>query len=295
MNNSSLILALIQMKCEEHTERNLEKVLSMVGEAARTGAKIVCLPELFLSKYFCQTPNRQEVFALAEPIPGKTSEALSIAARENNIVLIGGTIFEHTVDGKFFSSSTVFDTDGSLVGLYRKIHIPEDPLYHEQSYFSSGDLGIQVFHTSLGKIGVLVCFDQWFPEAARIAALKGAEIIFYPSAIGHFVDDDPVEGEWKTPWTDIQRSHAIANNVFVAAVNRVGIEDRLAFFGGSFVCDCFGRIIKQGSNREETIFAEIDLGQVQQIQELWGFLRYRKPYQYQAIITPTSCDKGVTK
>lgn len=295
MNTPSLILALIQMECGESAENNLQKAISMVGEAARTGANIVCLPELFLSKYFCQTPNQKEAFALAEPIPGKTSEVLSAAARENKIVLIGGTIFERAAEGKYFSSSTVFDVDGSLVGLYRKIHIPEDPLYHEQAYFSSGDLGVQVFDTAFGKIAVLICFDQWFPETARVAALKGAEIIFYPSAIGHFVNDDPIEGEWKTPWTDIQRSHAIANNVFVAAVNRVGIENQLAFWGGSFVCDCFGKIIKQGGSSEETIFAEIDLRQVQQIQELWGFLRYRKPCQYQAIVTSATCDKEVTK
>lgn len=276
-------LGLIQMQCGASLPENLAKASLQIAQAAKAGAKIVCLPELFGSRYFCQAEDDRAAFELAETIPGPTTETLSAIARQQQIVLIGGTIFERTADGRHYNSAPVFDADGSLLGVYRKIHIPHDPLYYEQSYFSLGDLGVRIFDTRFARIAVLICFDQWFPELARVAALAGAEIIVYPSAIGHFVNEEPEEGNWQIPWRDIQRSHAIANNLYVAAINRTGIEGGLDFWGGSFVSDPMGYVIAEANGNEQILYADCDLAQVKRMQELWGFLQARRPSEYRML------------
>ena len=276
----SVRIGLIQMKCAHSREENLASALKKVEEAAMKGAQIVCLPELFQSFYFCQKKDDKTALALAEPVPGSTTAALAEVAKKLKIVLVGGSVFEKGNDGKFYNTSPVFGPDGALLGTYRKTHIPEDPLYYEQDYFTPGDTGVRVFETPFGRIAVLICFDQWFPEAARIAALKGAEIIFYPTAIGNFTDEVTPEGNWQEAWEAVQRGHAIANNVFVAAVNRVGIEDKLEFFGGSFVSDAFGTIIAHAGQGEETLLVDCDLGMIPEVRESWGFFRNRRPEFY---------------
>ncbi|MBL8189970.1 MAG: carbon-nitrogen hydrolase [Acidobacteria bacterium] len=276
-------LGLIQTRCCTSVSENLANASLRIAEAANAGANIICLPELFTSEYFCQTEDNRSAFDLAEPIPGPTTEVLSALARRHEVVLVGGTIFERANDGKHYNSAPVFDADGSLLGIYRKIHIPYDPLYYEQGYFSAGNLGVRVFETRFARITVLICFDQWFPELARVAVLAGAEIIVYPSAIGHFVNEEPEEGSWQTPWRDIQRAHAIANNVYVAAVNRVSIEGGLDFWGGSFVCDPMGYVIAEANGNEQVLYADCDLARVSRLQELWGFLQARKPSEYRTL------------
>lgn len=283
MTPNKITLGLIQMKCEASPKINLEKACAMVQETAQSGANIVCLPELFLNRYFCQTPDDKNAFQFAEAIPGQTCTVLSQLAKKCGIVLIGGSIFERD-ENKFYSAAPVFDASGELLGKYRKIHIPDDPYYYEKKYFTSGNLGVPVFDTAFGKIAVLICYDQWFPEAARIAVLKGAEIIFYPSAIGHFEEEETPEGEWITSWVDMQRSHAIANNVYVVSVNRVGIEDNIDFWGNSFACDTFGKIQTRLVNQEGIALTEIDLSMVRKIQELWGFFKNREPQTYNDLI-----------
>ncbi|MGE0103364.1 MAG: carbon-nitrogen hydrolase [Blastocatellales bacterium] len=273
-------LGLIQMRCRSSREESLAIASARIAEAAGSGARIICLPELFSSGYFCQTEDNRAAFELAEPIPGPTTELLSNLARRHEVVLIGGTIFERARNNRHYNSAPVFDADGSLIGISRKLHIPHDPLFYEQSYFSPGDLGVRIFDTKFARLAVLVCFDQWFPEVARIAAMQGAEIIIYPSAIGHFVNEEPEEGSWHTPWRDIQRGHAIANNVYVAAINRTGIEDGLDFWGGSFACDPMGHLIAEAGSNEQTLYAECDLTKVKRLQELWGFLSARRPEKY---------------
>ncbi len=279
-------LGLIQMQCGASLPENLSKAALRIAQAAKAGAKVVCLPELFGSRYFCQTEDNRSAFDLAEPIPGPTTEVLSALARRHEVVLIGGTIFERANDGKHYNSAPVFDTDGSLLGTYRKIHIPHDPLYYERSYFTPGNLGVRVFETRFARIAVLICFDQWFPELARMAALAGAEIIVYPSAIGHFVNEEPEEGSWQTPWCDIQRAHAIANNVYVAAVNRVSIEGGLDFWGGSFVSDPMGYVIAEANGNEQILYADCDLAKMERMQQLWGFLQARRPQEYRLLGEP---------
>lgn len=274
------------MRCSPSREENLAKALAMTEDAARQGAQIVCLPELFLSPYFCQKPANQSAFAGVEPIPGPTTERLAEAARRLEVVLIGGSLFEQ-VDRRdapkgrlYYNTCPIFGPDGTLLGIYRKTHLPEDPGYHEQHYFAPGDTGIRVFETPFGRIAPLICYDQWFPEAARIAALRGAEILIYPTAIGRFTDEKPAEGDWQKAWEDVQRGHAIANNVFVAAVNRVGTEDSIAFFGGSFVCSEFGEVLAHAGTEEEVLLATVDLARVEATREAWGFFRNRRPELY---------------
>ena len=282
-------LGLIQMCCGENASKNLQHALIMIEEAATKGANIVCLPELFLSHYFCQKKDDSAAFESAEALPSETTALLSQAAQRHGIVLVGGSLFEKGSDGKFYNTATVFGTDGALLGTYRKTHIPEDPRYHEQQYFAPGDTGIRVFETPFGRIAPLICYDQWFPEAARIAALKGAEIIVYPTAIGNFTDEDPEEGDWQAAWEGVQRGHAIANTVSVAAVNRVGTEDALSFFGGSFVCDDFGAVLARGGKGEEIVLAEIDLSRITKTREGWGFFRNRRPEMYKSLsVSPNS-------
>jgi N-carbamoylputrescine amidase len=277
-------LGLIQMKMDPDVEKNLEKGLLMIDEAAGKGAQIVCLPELFQSLYFCQDDN-PENFKLAEEIPGKATEALSRAARKNKVVVVAG-LFERAAKGVYYNSAAVIDADGSLLGKYRKIHIPEDPTdYMENLYFAPGDLGFKSFDTAYGKVGVLICWDQWFPEAARITALAGAEIIFYPTAIGWLPSaPDSLNRTELSAWKTIQRAHGIANGVFVAAVNRVGREKNIDFWGSSFVSGPFGETIAEiGPEKEGAVIARCDLNYAKTTREVWPFLRKRRVDAYKGI------------
>jgi len=281
-------LALVQMRCDSSPGENLDRALRGVAEAARRGGDLVVLPELFLGPYFCQRKDDASAFARAEPVPGPTTDVLSRAAREHRIVLVGGSVFEKSTEGRFFNTASVFNPDGSLVGSYRKTHIPEDILYHEQQYFAPGDTGIRVFDTAAGKVAPLICYDQWYPEAARIATLQGAEILVYPTAIG--VIDEAVEpnitGEWDEMWRNAQVGHAAVNNVYVAAVNRVGREDAITFWGGSFIAGPAGKVLAQGGKQDEIVMAECDLSRVPALQAAWRFLSNRRPETYGALTGP---------
>lgn len=271
-------LGLIQMSMSDNKEENLSLSLKMIEAASRKGAQIVCLPELFATRYFPQ--EQRSSHAEPERIPGPTSEFLSRAARKNNIVLVGGSVFEKSDGGKKYNTSLVFDQKGRILGKYRKVHIPEDESFYEQRYFSSGD-SFKVFKTPLAKIGVLICFDQWYPEPARIERLLGADILFYPTAIGTVRGIRQSEGNWKDAWESVQRGHAISNNMIVAAVNRVGTEKEMQFWGGSFVYDQFGKLLARGySNRDQVLVVECDLSLGKDVEEGWGFLRNRHPKTY---------------
>jgi agmatine deiminase len=221
---------------------------------------------------------------LAETIPGESTQTFSVLAKKHGIVIIV-PLFEKALDGKFYNSAVTIDADGETLGVYRKIHVPNDEFFYEKCYFESGRTGYGVYQTRFAKIGVLICYDQWFPEAARINVLKGAEIIFYPTAIGTIKGYTSPDGDWHDAWKTIQRAHAIANGVHVATVNRVGEEGQLQFWGGSFVCDSFGQVLKEASSeKEETLIAQVDLSKNQSIREGWGFLQNRRPDTYQVIV-----------
>jgi predicted amidohydrolase len=275
----SVKLGLVQMRMAEQREKNLTKALRMVKTAADRGANVVCLPELFDSLYF---PQEERSNVVPEAIPNATTRALSAAAKENGIVLVGGSLYEKSKQGAY-NTATVFDADGSMLGRYRKVHIPQDPSFYEQDYFYPGDR-YEVFETSAGKIGVLICFDQWYPEPARIAKLLGAQILFYPTAIGTVAGVDQVEGDWQSAWEAVQRGHAIANSLVVAAVNRVGVEREMRFWGGSFVCDQFGTTLAHADTSEQVLVATCDLDLATNIEKGWGFLRNRKPKTYGRLV-----------
>jgi len=277
-----IVLGLIQMSMSSDSEENGRKAIRMIQEAAERGAQIVCLPELFTTLYF---PREEKIDAsgLAETIPGKTTEILSKAAKEKNVVVVGGSIFEKE-GGKFYNTSVVFDERGRIIGKYRKVHIPHDPFFYEKDYFEESRDGFKVFHTKYGAIGILICYDQWFPEAARINALMGADVIFYPTAIGVPDGNAQEEGNWQEAWTVVQRGHAVANSVVVAAVNRTGKEGNMNFFGGSFVSDQFGKILSEGGGKEKIIIAEIDLNLSKQVREGWRFFHNRRPESYKKLI-----------
>ena len=282
-----LKIGLVQMTCGVDPEGNLKKAASEIREAVQQGAQIICLQELFRTPYFCREEDETQ-FDLAEPIPGPTTDRLSDVARETSAVVIA-SLFERRTAGIYHNTAVVIDDNGSLLGIYRKTHIPDDPLYYEKFYFTPGDLGFRVFDTRLGRIGVLVCWDQWYPEAARLTALKGAEILFYPTAIGWHPKEKQDHGDSQfDAWQTIQRSHAIANGVYVASVNRVGLEGtggrRVEFWGGSFVCDPFGRMLGQAAHdREETLVVECDLQELETIRRNWPFLRDRRIDMYEGI------------
>ena len=276
--NKNLTIALIQSSCSEKPEENLKKSVGKVKEAAKKGAKIICLQELYRTAYFPQY-EKKDFSHLAETIPGESTNTFSKLAKENDVVIIV-PIFEKDKN-KFYNSVVVIDADGKLLETYRKIHVPYDPLFYEKTYFEAGNNGYKVYNTKYGKFSVLICYDQWFPEAARICALKGADTIFYPTAIGYIRDYDTSGENWKDSWETVQRAHSIANGVHVASVNRVGTEGKLEFFGSSFVCDSFGKLIKKASSdKEEILIAEIDLSTNKTTQENWGFLRNRRPETY---------------
>jgi predicted amidohydrolase len=282
VKTSGVTLGLVQMSMGDDAAANLRKALSLIGEAAGKRAQIVCLPELFLGPYFCQRPDNEAAFERAEAIPGPTTQALSDAARAHNIVLIGGSVFERAADGRFYNTSPVFGPEGGMLGTYRKTHIPEDILYHEQHYFSPGDTGVRVFETPFGKIAPLICYDQWYPEAARIAALKGAELIVYPTAIGTIDTsvEENITGNWEQMWRSAQLGHAAANNVYVAAVNRTGKEADIHFWGGSFVADPSGALIAQADDMEGVWTTVCDFSRVKALQKAWRFLENRRPESY---------------
>lgn len=288
MTNQTVKVALIQMNCSESVSMNLNRALSLIAQAKAKDAQIVCLPELFLGPYFCQRPDDKEAFHLAEEIPGPTTQILADTAKKHDIVLIGGSIFEKTKDGKYYNTSPILGPDGKLLATHRKIHIPEDFLYHEQHYFLSGQDPVKVVDTPFGKIAVLICFDQWFPEAARAATLQGAQIIFYPTAIGKIDEEveENITGDWQQMWTNVQLGHAAANNVYIAAVNRVGREDNIHFWGGSFIADPSSHFVAKAQNKDDIIMADCDLSKVAKLQEAWGFLRNRKPKMYGKITEP---------
>jgi N-carbamoylputrescine amidase len=275
-------LGLVQMQCDASPAENLAKALEYVAQAAQQGAHIVALPELFCSRYFCQRPDDASAFALAEEVPGPTTHALSESARKHGIVLIGGSVFERAADGRYFNTAPVLGPDGGLLGIYRKTHIPEDILYHEQHYFAPGDTGVRVFDTPYGKVAVLICYDQWYPEAARLAALAGAELIVYPTAIGDI--DETVEqnitGNWRQLWRNVQLGHAAANSVFVAALNRVGREDAITFWGGSFVADPSSKVLAEAGVAEQVLITNCDFSRVRALQQAWRFLVNRRPEAY---------------
>lgn len=291
----SITLGLIQMPCEEDPQKNWDHTIQKIKQAARDGAQIVCLQELFLSKYFCQS-NDDQFFSLAEIIPGASTEILGQIAKENKVVIVG-SFFEKTVGAgsarpgaqtvplQYFNTACVIDTDGKFLGKYRKVHIPDDlpNHYSEMYYFKPGDLGVPVFETQYAKIGVQVCWDQWYPEGARTLALKGAEIIFYPTSIGwpESQRNEEIGLTEFNAWVTVQRGHAISNGVFVVACNRTGREDHLQFWGGSFVSDPLGRILKQASHdQEENLIVECDLNQIQEVRKDWPFLTCRRPDVY---------------
>jgi N-carbamoylputrescine amidase len=280
LKEEAFSVGLVQMSCSKDPNENVEKAKWKIREAASKGAQIVCLPELFRSQYFCREENA-DLFALAEPIPGPSTDALSPIARELHIVIIA-SLFERRAPGLYHNTAVVIGDTGEIEGMYRKMHIPDDPLYYEKFYFTPGDLGFQRFNTRYGSVGVLVCWDQWYPEGARLTALQGANILFYPTAIGWHPSEKQQYGAAQLDaWTTIQRAHAIANGVYVAAVNRTGYEgppeQGLEFWGSSFLADPFGQIIACApTDEEEILIGQCDPKRIDEVRRNWPFLRDRR-------------------
>jgi N-carbamoylputrescine amidase len=282
-------VGLVQMAMSPRPEENVEAACGKVGEAAAAGAEVVCLPELYRSPYFCQKEDAA-LFDLAEPVPGPSTEALGRAAKDAGVALVL-PIFERRAAGVYHNTAVILDADGQVVGLYRKMHIPDDPLFYEKFYFTPGDLGFQAFDVGPGRIGTLICWDQWYPEGARLTALRGAAVLFYPTAIGWHPSEKAEFGvEQRSAWQTIQRSHAVANGVYVAAVNRVGHEvppeggDGLEFWGSSFLVDPMGAVIAEAStDREEILVGEVSLPRIEDVRRNWPFLRDRRIDAYGGI------------
>ena len=290
--NEKFVVGLVQMACSADAAANLDRAISRVREAAQSGARVVCLPELFRSQYFCQREDAA-FFDLAEPVPGATTNALAAAARQSGVVVVA-PVFERRAAGLYHNSVVVLDADGEARGLYRKMHIPDDPCYYEKFYFTPGDLGFPAFDTAVGRIGSLICWDQWYPEAARLECLRGAGLLFYPTAIGWHPHEKQTYGAaQRDAWRTIQRSHAIANGVYVAVVNRVGHEKLkppdgstgespgIEFWGSSFVADPFGVVVAEASiDGEEILLAEVDPQRIEAVRRNWPFLRDRRVDSY---------------
>lgn len=276
-------VGMIQMSCQKDKQANIEKTITNIRQAAQQGANIICLQELFASLYFCDVED-YENFKLAEEIPGRTTKILSDLAKELGVVIIA-SLFEKRMKGLYHNTVAVLDADGEYLGKYRKMHIPDDPGYYEKFYFTPGDLGYKVFNTKFGNIGVLICWDQWYPEASRITALKGADILFYPTAIGWDISqDEATNKEQYEAWQCIQRSHAVANGVHTVSVNRVGQEGNMKFWGGSFISNPFGTLLHKSSHTEEEItVVEIETEQTDHYRIHWPYLRDRRIDSYQEI------------
>ena len=280
-------IALVQMKMSSDPKKNIQNATNKIKIAAKKGAKVICLPELFLTKYFCQVENHKN-FNLAEKIPGPKSHLFSLLAKELKIILII-SLFEKKTSGLYHNSSIVINEKGKILGKYRKMHIPDDPQFYEKFYFTPGDLGFKSFKTSKGNLGTLICWDQWFPEAARLTALKGAEIIFYPTAIGWHPKEKKKFGKSQlNSWLSIQRSHAIANGVYVAAINRVGTEKqgnkKIEFWGNSVMFDPSGNIVKKANLEENILICEIDFKKVETSRQHWPFFRDRRIDYYKGLL-----------
>jgi N-carbamoylputrescine amidase len=281
-------VGLVQMALSKDTKDNLAKAVARIEEAAKNGAEVICLPELFRSQYFCQREDTA-AFDLAEPVPGPTTEALAAVAKKLRVVIIA-PVFERRAPGLYHNSAAIIDS-GEMVGLYRKMHIPDDPAYYEKFYFTPGDLGFRAFATHAGRIGTLICWDQWYPEAARLTALQGADILFYPTAIGwHPSEKEEFGPAQRDAWRTVQRGHAIANGVYVAAVNRVGYEKPAAdaagieFWGASFLCDPHGVVLAEAStDREEILYGEVNPARIEDVRRNWPFLRDRRVDAYGGI------------
>lgn len=279
---SKVKIGLVQMSCVQDKNANLEKAIIKVKEAASKGAQIVCLQELFTSLYFCDVED-YENFKLAEPIPGPSTDRLSDVAKELGVVIIA-SLFEKRAQGIYHNTTAVLDADGTYLGKYRKMHIPDDPAFYEKFYFTPGDLGYKVFKTKFATIGVLICWDQWYPEGARLTAMKGAEILFYPTAIGWATSqDESTNDEQYSGWQTIQRSHAVANGVHVVSVNRVGLEQDglMKFWGGSFIANPFGKLLYKASHENEEVHVEtLDLTKTDFYRTHWPFMRDRRIDSY---------------
>jgi N-carbamoylputrescine amidase len=288
VNAHKFRVGLVQMSCALDPNENLEKAIWRIREAAARGAQIICLQELFRSQYFCREENAA-LFALAEPIPGHTTETLGLIARELGVVVVA-SLFERRAAGLYHNTAALIGADGEIAGIYRKMHIPDDPLYFEKFYFTPGDLGFVNFDTPFARVGVLVCWDQWYPEAARLSSIGGANILFYPTAIGwHPAEKEQYGAGQLDAWRTIQRGHAIANGIYVAAVNRVGHEgpadSGLEFWGSSFVADPFGAVIAEASSsKEEILIAECDPHRIEEVRRNWPFLRDRRIDAYAPIL-----------
>ncbi|MCI0708119.1 MAG: carbon-nitrogen hydrolase [Ignavibacteriae bacterium] len=282
-------VGLVQMSMSEHAKDNLDKGIAKIEEAAKKGANVICLPELFRSQYFCQSEDAG-FFDLAEPVPGPTTDAISATAKKLGVVVVA-PVFERRAAGIYHNSAAIIDADGSMAGFYRKMHIPDDPSYYEKFYFTPGDLGFQAVNTKFGKLSTLICWDQWYPEGARLSSLLGASVLFYPTAIGWHPSEKAKYGKaQRESWQTIQRSHAIANGVYVVVANRTGLEkilpgtDGIQFWGSSFIADPQGVIIAEASvEKEETLIAEIDLHHLETIRRNWPFLRDRRIDAYHDI------------
>jgi N-carbamoylputrescine amidase len=287
-------VGLVQMSATSDPDKNLQRAIDRIHQASARGAHIVCLPELFQTQYFCQREDAA-LFDLAQSIPGPVTSRLAALAKQLRLVLIA-SMFEKRAPGVYHNTAVIIDADGTIRGIYRKMHIPDDPLYYEKYYFTPGDLGFRAFDTGVGRVGTLVCWDQWYPEGARLTALQGAQLIFYPTAIGwHPAEKTEFGQSQHDAWRTIQRAHAIANGVFVAVVNRVGHENGdvlgktaeghgLDFWGGSFLCDPFGRVLVEASHdKEEVLVGEVDLREVEDVRRNWPFLRDRRIDSYASI------------
>ena len=282
--SSITTVGLVQMRCGTDVQANLTRAIEGIEEAAGKGAEVVCLQELFRSQYFCQCEDTA-TFDLAESIPGPSTEAIGRVARARGVAVVA-SLFEKRAEGVFHNTAVLIGRDGAIAGLYRKMHIPDDPLYYEKYYFTPGDVGFRSFDSGRGQVGVLVCWDQWFPEAARLTALRGAELLCYPTAIGwHPREKAEFGAAQHDAWHTIQRSHAIANGVFVIAVNRVGLEGNLEFWGGSFVADPFGRVLARASHdREEVLVVPCDRALIAETRRNWPFLRDRRIDAYDGLL-----------
>ncbi len=279
LKNKFVTVGAVQNAVSTNQENNLKKTAKLVEQAAKKGSQIICLQELYKTRYFPQYPKLEKK-QFSETIPGESTKVFAEIAKKYKVVIIV-PIFERDAEGKYHNSAVVIDANGKLLSTYRKIHIPQDPLFYEKNYFEEGDTGYKIYKTKYGTFAVLICYDQWFPEAARAVKLAGADIVFYPTAIGTISGEKQSEGDWHDAWETIMRAHSIANSLYVVAVNRVGIEEKLNFWGQSFICDAFGKVIKRASkNKDEIIMSKIDLAKNKIITDEWGFMRNRRTDTY---------------